>query len=105
MRRRIDEAEFQLEKTRKEGEFSLQTYKISHEADAKNIFNDNIRLTQRLKETQADLSQIRGSYEVKLQAKETENANQKVIIQGLTIRIQNELLQQKKFYQDKIAVS
>lgn len=52
LKRRIDEAEFETEKARKEGEFNLNILKSTHESEAKRIVGESGRVSQRLKEVE-----------------------------------------------------
>lgn len=50
LKRRVDEAEFETEKARKEAEFNHSLIRADHELEAKRIVDTNGKLEQRLKE-------------------------------------------------------
>lgn len=58
LKRRVDEAEFSAEKSRKEGEFNLNMYRTNQESEMKRLIADNERITIRCREAEGRLAQI-----------------------------------------------
>ena len=58
LKRRVDEAEFAAEKSRKEGDFNLNMYRTSQESEMKRLLADKDRITIRCREAEGRLAQI-----------------------------------------------
>jgi hypothetical protein len=72
LKRRVDEAEFETEKTQKEAEFNHSFIRADHELEAKRIVDENAKLEHKLKETQEAFVVARTTNETLLKQKESD---------------------------------
>jgi hypothetical protein len=70
LKRRIDEAEFETEKVKKEGEFNINVIKATQNSDAKRIVEESMRVTQKLRETEDDLNRLKADNAQKIAVKD-----------------------------------
>jgi len=70
LKRRIDEAEFETEKVKKEGEFNINVIKATQNSDAKRIVEESMRVAQKLRETEDDLNRLKADNAQKIAVKD-----------------------------------
>jgi len=70
LKRRIDEAEFETEKVKKEGEFNINVIKATQKSDAKRIVEESMRVAQKLRETEDDLNRLKADNAQKIAVKD-----------------------------------
>lgn len=95
LKRKVDEAEFETEKVRREAEFNHSFLRADHETEAKRIVDENQRLAQRLKETQETAAASRSASDSQLKQRENEIINLKNSIDALRAKGDKDLLVQK----------